>query len=845
MGFIDRLLQSRRIVTKVLLFVVPLVILMAGVGLLGYYTANMLNGHMTVTRATIGNISDLEQVQVALQEFSIEPSEETRSHLVKAVDAEEKGLEVLDGILAKQAAKADLDDLRSLGARMRGELDRMWSNKNERDAIDASIGESLAAVRAEGGMLSKQIEFVRKDFSDKESFAKELLFDASAFKAVSERIVKLRDATQKSFVPADQIAQARLYGAALTKEIGKAAKIASSKGQKTLAEISAVADKLGPVLDGSQADIDKAIAIGQVVTELAAMEQKLAQQAGKNSNTASERFVGLDKLVAEQKELMSEVEATIVAIDALSLHAERFRGLVDGASRKLMLDDLAAITERADSIGKLGAKNSTMRDFAGKLKPVATAIDSQSASLMTSAEEWRQLRTVAGDHVGKAMASLREFVSHAQEIGKDDSERSASISVLAMVVGTLLAVVGGLLLVETLRAPLKRITDVMGRLASGDLQVPIEGRERGDEIGDMVRSVTVFRDAAVENRRLEDEATVARQTSARDAEQRAVERARIESEQRAALDALSDVLEALAAGNLERAMRNDLPGDFVAMAETYNRATEALRATLVDVRAASADINAGTGNLAVSADDLARRTEQQAAAIEESARALNQLADVVRTTAEGANRAAQSVQRTGEQARQSGVIVTQAVEAMGEISRSSERISTIIGVIDEIAFQTNLLALNAGVEAARAGEAGRGFAVVAQEVRDLAQRCAGAAKEIKELISVSGSQVRSGVTLVERTGGALTAIIEQVEEVRQLVETISSATHQQSTGLNEVARAVKDVEHITQRNAAMVEENNAEIHGLRQRVELLMAKIDQFRIGRDATRHQPLHRGAA
>jgi methyl-accepting chemotaxis protein len=152
-------------------------------------------------------------------------------------------------------------------------------------------------------------------------------------------------------------------------------------------------------------------------------------------------------------------------------------------------------------------------------------------------------------------------------------------------------------------------------------------------------------------------------------------------------------------------------------------------------------------------------------------------------------------------------------------------------VIDEIAFQTNLLALNAGVEAARAGEAGRGFAVVAQEVRELAQRCANAAKEIKGLISASSAQVQNGVYLVEQTGAALTEIIGHVTGVQKLVADISAATAEQSTGIEEVTRAVGEVELITQRNAAMVEENNAEIHGLRQRVDTLSDKIDRFRTG--------------
>jgi methyl-accepting chemotaxis protein len=181
---------------------------------------------------------------------------------------------------------------------------------------------------------------------------------------------------------------------------------------------------------------------------------------------------------------------------------------------------------------------------------------------------------------------------------------------------------------------------------------------------------------------------------------------------------------------------------------------------------------------------------------------------------------------------------------MGEINRSSDKIASIIGVIDEIAFQTNLLALNAGVEAARAGEAGRGFAVVAQEVRELAQRCANAAKEIKGLISASAMQVQDGVHLVEETGATLTEIIHHITGVQTLVAEISAATAEQSTGIAEVRSSVSDVELITQENAAMVEENNAEIHGLRQRVELLTDKIERFRTGDNASSPQRPRRAA-
>jgi methyl-accepting chemotaxis protein len=241
-------------------------------------------------------------------------------------------------------------------------------------------------------------------------------------------------------------------------------------------------------------------------------------------------------------------------------------------------------------------------------------------------------------------------------------------------------------------------------------------------------------------------------------------------------------------------------------------------------------IRAGAGEISTAADDLSRRTEQQASSLEETAAALEEITVTVKKTAEGARHARDIVSTAKVDADKSGEVVREAMAAMTGIDKSSKQISDIIGVIDEIAFQTNLLALNAGVEAARAGDAGRGFAVVASEVRALAQRSAQAAKEIKGLISASTAQVDQGVRLVGRTGEALGRIVAQVVEINTVIADIAASAQEQSTGLEQVNTAVNEMDQVTQKNAAMVEEMTAAAHGLAGETEELGQLIARYQI---------------
>ena len=235
-------------------------------------------------------------------------------------------------------------------------------------------------------------------------------------------------------------------------------------------------------------------------------------------------------------------------------------------------------------------------------------------------------------------------------------------------------------------------------------------------------------------------------------------------------------------------------------------------------------------------DDLSQRTQEQASSLEETAASMEQMTSTVKQNAENASHANQLASGARAQAEQGGTVAAQAVSAMGEITASSRRIADIVGLIDEIAFQTNLLSLNAAVEAARAGEQGRGFAVVASEVRNLSQRSASAAKEIKALIGESVERVETGSVLVEQTGRALAEIVDSVRKVTDIVAEIAAASAEQSTGIDQVNRAVMQMDEVTQQNAALVEQASAAAQAMQEQAAELRNQTAFFRLdGGEAT----------
>jgi methyl-accepting chemotaxis protein len=388
--------------------------------------------------------------------------------------------------------------------------------------------------------------------------------------------------------------------------------------------------------------------------------------------------------------------------------------------------------------------------------------------------------------------------------------RNKSLAVLGG--GLLLLAAAAFFITRSVTAPLNSLKNRMTALADGDTESGIPSSGARSELGEIARAVDVFRQALIRQQDMEQE------QQALDATRSGV------------VEALSSKLSDLSHGDLTAQITESFPAEYEQLRQDFNSTAQTLSQTVEQVIAAADSIRSGAGEISQASDDLSHRTESQAATLEQTAAALDELTASVKSAAEGARSVEATMEDAKREAETSGEVVQSAVSAMTEIEQSSNQISQIIGVIDDIAFQTNLLALNAGVEAARAGEAGRGFAVVASEVRALAQRSSDAAMEIKTLISSSSGQVERGVELVGKAGEALQSIVSQVNHISELVSGIAEGAAEQSTGLAEINTGVTQLDKVTQQNAAMVEESTAAGQLLKEDATRLTGLVAHFKI---------------
>jgi len=555
----------------------------------------------------------------------------------------------------------------------------------------------------------------------------------------------------------------------------------------------------------------------------------------------------------DNAESHAQLAAETAALDALVEQQNAVRGFVatgnesfvdtvgkQGEAFDAALHTLSTLGLDADEKAALGA----LKDAGAEVRVEQDAQIAAARNPATKAQAVASLAT--SGRLTKSRAILKTLSDPEQarlKVREEIQAKGFSTVNMTLLAGglitVLLSAVVGWWLTRAIAGPVSAMTAAMGRLAAGDNTVEVPAVGRKDEVGHMADAVQSFKEAALEKIRLE--ATAVEQRRAVETAERASEseRARAAEEQAVVVDGLAIGLDKLSDGVLTYRLNDPFAPHYEKLRADFNAAMERLQETMKEVAGNTAGIRSGAGEISQASDDLSRRTEQQAASLEETAAALDEITATVRRTAEGAGQARETVSAAKADAERSGVVVRDAVAAMSEIEASAQKISQIIGVIDEIAFQTNLLALNAGVEAARAGEAGRGFAVVASEVRALAQRSAEAAKEIKALISASSNQVDHGVNLVGETGKALERIVAQVAELSGVVSEIAASAQEQASGLQEVNTAVNQMDQVTQQNAAMVEQSTAASHSLAGEAEALTRLISRFEVGEPAAAESP------
>jgi len=487
------------------------------------------------------------------------------------------------------------------------------------------------------------------------------------------------------------------------------------------------------------------------------------------------------------------------------------------------------------------------------------------------------------DNTGSILEALSEFVATAlgrmDNTGRtiaSDIQRSTSRILILTVAAAILAILSFILTQLLIVRPLRHLITTTRRLSEGDLS-PITGLPDNEgEIGQMTRSLGVFRQDILDKRKLEqeekenivrrgaDDRSEQARSRERDAKEAAADadrkhretemiaaedarRARAAAEieverqermqvQNQVVEALARSLRALADGNLTAIIATPFEESYEQLRHDFNQALSSLSDAMNTISSSSQRINGGSTAIAASSDDLSRRTERSAATLEETAAALAMLTSNVTVAADRAKHANNLVEKTRQDAVGGGTIVKDTVRAMDQITQSAEKIAKIVHVIDDIAFQTNLLALNAAVEAARADDAGRGFAVVASEVRSLAQKSSDAAREISALINQSGDDVSRGVIMVNNAGEALGDIIAAVTELSEVVETISGSMVDQSSGITEIKTAVSQLDNAVQRNAAISQDTTQASRDLTAESLTLLEALGRFKLAQSTAK---------
>jgi methyl-accepting chemotaxis protein len=514
----------------------------------------------------------------------------------------------------------------------------------------------------------------------------------------------------------------------------------------------------------------------------------------------------------DTKDNPAKLKALLAALDSIRAELAQLANAAPQSERGLygpLQKDLKDYRDGVEVVGSmLGVDFATAASF---VQPFEANFKRMSAALDT------------------LVANVRDRAQARAAASYQSAERATILALAATLVTLLMVAIIAAIGVQTVRGGVAAIAGATETLARGDNQLDLDALRRKDELGAIVESLRVFRAAALEKERLQNEAEAARRSAREERERSEAAQRQVSARQAAVVSSLADALGALSKGDLTVRLRDSFAAEYEELRRDFNAAVDQLEQAMAAVVSNAGSIQSETGEIRSASSDLASRTEHQAATIEETTASVEQVTQRVSTSARAADHARSVVLAARSDVERSGALMRDAVRAMADIEKSAREIGQIVTAIDEIAFQTNLLALNAAIEAARCGDAGRGFAVVANEVRALAGRSGDAARQIKALIEASARQVEHGVALVGSTGTALEGIVGKVGEITGLIGGIADTANEQAATLAEINTAVGQLDKVTQENAGMVAESTSAIHVLAESAQTLAQLVGRFR----------------
>jgi len=833
---IDRILSRFKIQTKVLIFIAPFVVSITAVGITGLYASGLLQGRMEVSNSVLQSLSGFKDVSAAMATFLESATPDNRDLVTQKLTEQQSVLKDMLAQLDNSAeGHAELEDAAKSIDGIVGEMSSLWTLHEAETELKAKLQKGLGVVVASQMKVSEATTQMQRTIGNDQNAAKAKLREADRITSSATYLVGLSTEFSKAKTPEEKFALVKKSLGELTKRQRILTASLPEKNKAVIKSLTvAIKDLNEAIASNDMSDIN----VAKIANKLASFRQLnvyLGLAASQKMKEATQKFAELDGPLVKAEGVLGDSRKLINSGFSIQILLARFLLAPSEENRKHLSDDFQIVHK--DMIALAGSAKDLpfFSDLEMTFVPALKSMDTDSQALVKVSEQRHNDFDAAAADIDKIWQQLTSFAEMQKKSAGVERANANTISVGATVLGIVIAIFAGIGLVMTFKGPIGQITSAMRRLAEGGLDTKINGEARIDEIGEMARALGIFKLNALSKIEIERQSATERAAAEELRLRNDQDKQEIDRQIDFAVNALAAGLGRLSQGDISQTIETPFFGRLEQLRNDFNGSLLRLQDTMSQIRNNVFMIQRNAGEMSSSSDELSKRTEQQAASLEETAAAVEEITVTVKSSAERAEEANQIVAETKRSADQSSAVVANAIDAMGRIEEASGKIVQIIDVIDEIAFQTNLLALNAGIEAARAGDAGRGFAVVAQEVRELAQRSADAAKQIKVLINTSSTEVASGSRLVQQTGVVLSEISSKIVNVSERVEMIAMASKDQSSALGEVNSSVNQMDQMTQRNAAMVEETNAATRQLAEEADILMTLVQQFKLAGQAT----------